>query len=235
MRERSVGARTFALLAGVALANACNRAPSSYEDVAGVAACDPDETTFTTEIDNPFLPLAAGRQVELRGDGGILVRVTALDETETVAGVETRVVEEHEESDGRVIEVSRNFFAQNANGDVCYFGEEVDMYADDGSVSAHTGSWRADGRGVRPGMFMPADPRVGQAFRQEMAPGVAEDQSKVVALGERTEVPAGTFEDTVTMTDLNPLDGTEDAKVYARGIGLIVDESAELTTYSPQD
>jgi hypothetical protein len=46
-------------------------------------------------------------------------------------------------------------------------------------------------------------------------------------------VPAGTFDDTVTMVDRNPLDGSEDTKVYARGVGLIVDEAAQMTEFSP--
>jgi hypothetical protein len=228
----SAGAVAVSLVVNVAVA--CGRSPSGYEGATGVGACDPSTTTFTTEIDNPFFPFTEGRQVELRSDDGVLVRVTALDEIENVAGVETRVIEEHEETRGRVAEISRNFFAQNADGDVCYFGEEVDMFGDDGSVTSHSGSWRANGDDVRPGMFMPADPHVGQAFQQEMAPGVAEDQSKVVALGETVEVPAGTFDDTVRMTDLNPLDGTEDEKVYAREIGLIVDETAQLTAFTPR-
>jgi hypothetical protein len=82
---------------------------------------------------------------------------------------------------------------------------------------------------------MPASPRVGQAFQQEVAPGIAEDQSKIVALGERAVVPGGTFDDTVTMIDRDPLSGGEDRKVYARGIGLIVDEAAEMTLFVAAD
>jgi hypothetical protein len=227
--------RRLAVLSALVAIAACAQSSTRGGPAPWATDFDVDPANLASVGRNPYFILEPGYYIVLKDHDKNQVTISVLDETRVVAGVETRVVEEHEESDGRVIEVSRNFFAQNANGDVCYFGEEVDMYADDGSIAAHTGSWRADGRGVRPGMFMPADPRVGQAFRQEMAPGVAEDQSKVVALGERTEVPAGTFEDTVTMTDLNPLDGTEDAKVYARGIGLIVDESAELTTYSPRD
>lgn len=57
-------------------------------------------------------------------------------------------------------------------------------------------------------------------------------QAKVTALGETTEVPAGTFTDTMTLLEINPLDGGRDTKVYARGIGVIVDGPAELTSYS---
>jgi hypothetical protein len=156
--------------------------------------------------------------------------MTVLDEIETVAGVDTRVVEEYEAADGRVIEISRNYFAQAQDGTVCYFGEEVDIYDENGEVTSHAGAWRAGGGNV-PGIFMPSSPQVGQAFHQEIAPEVAEDQAKVVALGETTEVPAGTYQDTVTMLDRNPLDGSEDTKVYARDVGLIVDEAVRMTRF----
>lgn len=58
------------------------------------------------------------------------------------------------------------------------------------------------------------------------------DQAKVIALGERVEVPVGTFDDTATLRDGSPLDGSTGEKVYARGIGLIVDGAARLTEYS---
>jgi hypothetical protein len=210
------------------LLSACGR--GDFENLMSGGVCDPSET-FTTVIDNPYLPLPPGRRIELQGNG-LLVRITVLDETETVAGVDTRVVEEYEAADGRVLEISRNYFAQAQDGTVCYFGEEVDIYDENGDVTSHAGAWRAGG-GNAPGIFMPSSPQVGQAFHQEIAPGVAEDQAKVVALGERTQVPAGTFEDTVTMLDRNPLDGSEDTKVYARDIGLIVDEAVLMTRFVP--
>lgn len=208
---------------------------TGYEGLADVGVCDPAGTTFTLDIDNPFFPLPVGHQLMLEGEEGgahLLVRITALDEVETVAGVETRVIEEYEAKDARVVEVSRNFFAQAHDGTVCYFGEDVDMYDGAGNVTSHSGSWRAGADDNRPGIFMPPHLEVGRAFQQEIAPGIAEDQAKVIALGERTEVPAGTFEGTATLRDGNPLDGSTGEKVYARGVGLIVDGAARLTKYS---
>lgn len=210
---------------------ACSRG-GGFENLMDLGVCDPYGGSFSTEIDNPYLPMPVGQRVELRDDGGLLVRITVLDQVETVADVKTRVVEEYEAVGGRVLEVSRNYFAQAEDGTVCYFGEEVDIYDEDGDITSHAGAWRAGGDNV-PGIFIPASPQIGQAFQQEIAPGVAEDQAKVVALGEETVVPAGTFDDTVTVVDRNPLDGSEDTKVYARGVGLIVDEAAQMTEFSP--
>jgi hypothetical protein len=214
--------------------SACGGA-EHFENLMDLRPCDPATTTFADEIDNPYFPLSAGAQTTLEGEQSgshVLVRLTVLEETEMVSGIPTRVVEEYEAAGGRVVEISRNFFAQSRDGTVCYFGEDVDMYDANGAVTGHSGSWRAGRDRSRPGIFMPSSPAIGMAFQQEFAPGVAEDESKVVALGDSTEVPAGTFTDTVTMLDLDPLGGGKDTKVYARGIGLIVDETAVLTDTS---
>ncbi|MGH2578823.1 MAG: hypothetical protein ACRDG9_13915 [Actinomycetota bacterium] len=214
---------------------ACGRF-SGYENLSGTDACDPAAGGFSIDIDNSFFPLPVGHQVVLEGEeagGHLLVRIMSLDETETVAGVESRVVEEYEAKRGEVVEISRNFFAQAQDGTVCYFGEDVDIYDGAGNITSHSGAWRAGVGGNRPGIFMPPTLEVGLAFQQEIAPGIAEDQAKVIALGEATEVPAGTFEETATLRDGSPLDGSSGEKVYARGIGLIVDGPARLTRYSP--
>ena len=228
---RRAGALVAAAL--IAILPACGRF-SGYDNLSGGGSCDPDTTTFTTDIDNPFFPLPVGHRVVLEGEEGsthLVVRITSLEETEIVDGVETRVVEEFESKDGQVVEISRNFFAQAEDGTVCYFGEDVDIYDGAGNVTSHSGEWRAGEGENRPGVFMPADLEVGQAFQQEVAPGIAEDQAKVMAIGETTGVPAGTFDDTVRMEDASPLDGSRGTKVYARGIGLIVDGPAQLTRY----
>ncbi|MEQ9618925.1 MAG: hypothetical protein RIG61_07095 [Deltaproteobacteria bacterium] len=200
-----------------------------------IAVCDPDAGPFSLVIDNGFFPLVVGTETVLEGEDDegteLRIEITVLDETEVVAGVTTRVVEEAEFEDGEVVEISRNFYAQAPDGTVCYFGEDVDDF-EDGVVVSHDGEWRAGEDGNLPGIIMPADPQVGDIFQQEAAPGIAEDQAEVVALGEVIDVPAGIFSDTVSTLDCNPLeDGAMDEKVYVFGIGLAIDEDAELTEF----
>lgn len=199
--------------------------------------CDPDGNAFTLEIDNDFSPLPVGRQWVLEGieeDEGeeieLRVQITVLDETEVVAGVTTRVVEEAEWEDDELVEVSRNFFAQTEEGTVCYFGEEVDP---------DEGAWRADDTDSNPGIFMPEDPEVGMVFQQEDAPE-ARDRAGIVALGESVTVPFGTFDETVIANDCNPVEepGCDpleegDRKVYVEELGIIVDGPAELVEFRP--
>ncbi len=207
---------------------------SCPESTLDLAVCDPSIVAFSTVIDNDFLPLPVGTAMVLEGmdDGEVIrVEITVPGDTALVAGVQTLVMIETEYEDGELVEISRNFVAQAADGTVCYFGEDVDDY-EDGNIVAHEGAWRAGENGYQAGILMPADPQVGDAYYQEYAPDVAEDMGEIIAFGEAIDVPAGDFDDTMTVEDCNPLEDAEtDEKVYVRGIGLAIDEEAELISY----
>jgi hypothetical protein len=204
----------------------------------GGAAVDYTSTFYLDQCDwsstggNLFFRLDPGLQLVLQGeeDGAALeVVISVMDETETVNGIETRVVEERESEAGELIEVSRNFFAVCVQtGSVFYFGEDVDDY-EDGQVVGHEGAWRAGEGENLPGLIMPAQPLLGARYYQEIAPGIAEDATETVAVGVQAETPAGTFESCIVQMDVNPLDpGPGDEKVYCPGIGNVQDESLVL-------
>ncbi|TFG75379.1 MAG: hypothetical protein E4H21_08925 [Thermodesulfobacteriales bacterium] len=199
-----------------------------------ISVCDPSAGPFSIIIDNEFFPLFVGDELVLEGeeDGEFLeVIITVLDEIEVVAGVTTRVIEETEFVDGELLEISRNFFVQAPDGTVCYYGEDVDVY-EDGIIVGHPGEWRAGEDGNLPGIQMPGNPQIGDIYAQEIAPGIAQDQAEIVALGETITVPAGTFSDTLITEDCNPLDnGALDDKAYVSGIGLAIDAAAELVSF----
>jgi hypothetical protein len=196
-----------------------------------------DRCTFTSAGSNPYFPLWPGYALLLEGteedDEGQLVEVaslaTVLLETEVVDGVRTRVFEEREWEDDELVEVSRNYLAFcRETGDVWYFGEDVDDY-EDGQVVGHGGAWRAGVNGAEPGILMPGSPILGARYYEEIAPGIAFDRAEIVAMGNEVTVPAGTYTDTLETVGTNPLDpGSEDHKVYARGVGVIVDEALQL-------
>ena len=208
------------------------------EPTLDISVCDPEGRDiaqyFSTNIDNEFFPLNLLTELVLEGeDDGETVRVeiTVPGDTEVVAGVETLVMVETEYEDGELLEISRNFIVQAEDGTVCYFGEDVDIY-DNGDVVSNDGAWRAGENGNLPGILMPGTPQVGDTFFQESAPGIAEDMSTIVAFGEPIDVPAGVFDDTLTAEDCNPMEDAEtDEKVYVRGIGLSVDDVAELISF----
>jgi hypothetical protein len=196
-----------------------------------IEICDPTAGPFSLEITNPYFPLPVGQVWLFKGveDGvNLRLRITVFNETEVVAGVTTRVVEEREWEDGELIEVSRNFFVQAQDGTVCYYGENVDIY-ENGQVVSHEGAWRAGEDDNLPGIIMPANPTEGMSYAQEVAPGIAEDRAEIVSIGETVTVPAGTFENTLHTRETTPLEpGNVSLKHYAPGVGLIVDSAFEL-------
>ena len=201
-----------------------------------IVVCDPVAgAPFSLTIDNEFFPLVVNDQFVLEGvDDGELIHleITVLDETEDVAGVTTRVVEEAEWIDGVLAEVSRNFFAQALDGTVCYFGEDVAIYDANGNVVSNEGQWRAGVNGALSGIFMPGNPQIGDIYSNEFAVGVAEDQAEVIDMDELINVPAGDFDETLTVEECNPLAGAEkDIKVFVRGIGLAIDGPTELISF----
>jgi hypothetical protein len=205
----------------------------SYDEL-DISVCAPDAGPFTLDIDNEYFPLTVGKVLVLEGDDDgttIRLEITVLDETEEVAGVTTRVMEEAEYENNVLVEISRNFFVQAPDGTVCYYGEDVDDY-EGGVVVGHGGEWRAGEGGNLPGIFMPGEPREGVQFYQEFAPGIAEDRAAITKMGEEITVPAGTFNETLRAFDWNPLEGgAGDVKYYIKGIGLSIDEVAKLVSY----
>ena len=184
---------------------------------------------------NPYWPLTPGRYVvlgALQPSGGEFVLISVLDETETIDGTETRVVEEREYQHGQLREISRNFFAMaRETEDVFYFGEDVDDY-EDGRVVGHGGQWRAGEDGARAGLYMPGKPLEGMRYYMEYHPGVAMDRAEIHQADAAVETPAGNFRRALIITESSPIEkGDESYKRYAHNVGMIYDDGLELYTY----
>ena len=176
---------------------------------------------------NAYLPIQPGNVLKL-AHGNDRLTVSILPDTKTVDGVTTGVLEEREEKDGQLIEVSRNFFATDRNtGDVYYFGEDVDNYKD-GKIINHESAWLAGVKGARFGLMIPGTPKVGDKFYQEIAPKVALDRVEVVSVDETIKTPAGTFHHCVHLRETTPLEADVSNKYYAPGVGMIKDDEFEL-------
>jgi hypothetical protein len=210
--------------------------PTPFKENVDITVCDPSKGGFTLAIDNAYFPMTVGNQWVFDGvENGeaVHLEITVLDSTVDVAGVTTRIVRERHQTTGVLVEESYNFFAQNSLGDVCYFGEDVDIYQG-GVIVAHDGQWRTGLNGHLPGIIMPAAPAVGMQFRAEIAPGVAEDRFQVMGLGETVSVPYATYSSTVRFLETTPLDpGVTDNKIFALEVGPIVDDVLKLTGKTP--
>lgn len=184
---------------------------------------------------NRFFILEPGYRLTLKGtEDGVeeVVVITVLNETKVVDGVVTRIVEERETKNGALIEVSRNFFAiDRKTNDVYYFGESVDMYRN-GRVTHHEGEWMSGQNGARYGLAMPARPKVGQKYYQEIAPDAAMDRAEIKSLQVSFQTPAGKFKNCVKVDETSPMEpGEHSIKIYAPGIGLIKDGVTRLVQH----
>ncbi len=200
----------------------------------------------STIIDHEFFPLTVGsiKNFEIETEDGletIVVEVTPT--TRNVMGIETRVVRDIVYLDGVIIEDTKDWFAQDNDGNVWYFGEEVINYEydDDGNLIStdNEGAWEAGIDGAQPGIQMPALLRIGDSFRQEFRAGEAEDIGAINALNVMITLLNGTSYNTLKTKEWNPLDeesGVE-YKYYAAGIGLVREEGdegfADLTQIMP--
>jgi hypothetical protein len=182
---------------------------------------------FTTTIDNPLLPFTPGSRWVYESeteDGLERIEVEVTDETREVMGVTTIVVHDEVFLDGELIEDTFDWYAQDSEGNVWYFGEET-AELEDGEVVSTEGSWEAGVDGALPGIVMPADPQPGDEYFQEFYEGEAEDYARIVSVGESVEVPFGSFDDCVVTEDLNPFEpDVIEHKSYCPGIGMTLEE-----------
>lgn len=204
-------ATALAVLLTACGAGAPQTAPPSGVDGLEIPTPSPDPADFVTGVDNPWFPLAPGSEWTYASSDGRSVVVT-VSGTTPVAGVEATAVDTVERSPrGRVVAESTAWFAQDRGGNVWHLGDE--------------GVWAAGEAGAQAGLAMPATPRVGDGFARELAPGVAEDESRVLSIDARRTTSYDAFEALVQVEDASPLEpGVTTEAFYARGIGLVLEE-----------
>ncbi|MEZ6014716.1 MAG: hypothetical protein R3F49_06365 [Planctomycetota bacterium] len=193
----------------------------------GVYAPDIDPQDFVAVIDNPFMPLLPGARRSYRKvePNGVVetIEIEVLTETREILGVACTVVRDIAMENGVVIEETLDYYAQDTDGNVWYFGE-LAMNFEDGYLHDLDGSWIGGEDGAQPGILMQATPQVGTVYRQEFFLGEAEDTAGIVALGVQAQVPYGTFGGCLVTHDFSPVDpGLLEQKYYAPGIGVVLE------------
>ncbi len=185
-----------------------------------------DPATFSTTIDNPYLPMVPGSRTIYEADTPDGKQVTTTEvtrDTKEVMGVKTVVVHDTVTVDGKPAEDTYDWFAQDRDGNVWYFGE-ASKEIKDGAVDTG-GSFEGGVDGAFPGIVMPANPQVGDKYRQEYAKGVAEDAGEVVSLQGNADTPlTGPAGDLLVIRDSDFLepDAPAESKYYKKGVGLIL-------------
>jgi len=183
---------------------------------------------FIAEINNKFFALTPGTTLvyESQTDEGVeRIEFTVTHEKRNVMGVDTIVVWDRVWLNDELIEDTKDWFAQDLEGNVWYFGEDSKDFVG-GQLVSTKGSWEAGIDNAKPGIIMKASPQIGDSYRQEYYSGKAEDMGEVVALGETVSVPYGTFSDCIKTKDWNVLEpGVIEFKYYCPEIGGVVLET----------
>jgi hypothetical protein len=181
---------------------------------------------FTTNIDNPYWPMPVGAtwHVHVSNPQGESLQETirVTDQTKKIAdGVTARVVRDVVYTNGKPSEITDDWYAQDKEGNIWYFGENT-ATIENGKKDT-SGSFEAGKNGADAGIAMAAHPYVGLTYREEYYKGHAEDRTKVLALGQQVEAPAGHFTDAILTDDYSPLEPTvSEYKLYAKGVGPVV-------------
>ncbi len=209
--------------------------------------CKVDETynpeinpaNFVAAVDNPLYPLVPGTKLVYR-EGSETIEVSVTRDTKQILGVTCVVVRDTVSVDGEVSEDTFDWFAQDKDGNVWYFGEDTKEY-EDGKVVSTEGSWEAGVGGAKPGYVMLAAPKVGDTYRQEYFPCHAEDMAEVLSLDESVSVPYGNLENCLKTRDYSPLEpAANENKYYCPGLGVALEvnvntggrgELVEVTTF----
>jgi hypothetical protein len=199
---------------------------------------------FGSVIDNPWFPLKPGTTLVYRGvkDGEKVVdTVQVTSDTKVIDGVTCVTVHDELTIGGAVEERTDDWYAQDVAGDVWYFGEDTAELDAAGKVTSTEGTWASGIDGATAGIFMPADPQIGESHVQEFYAGHAEDHFVVLLTDTSIKVPAGSWTGALLTGEWTPLEpAVFTEKVYVRGIGEVReadveggDEHLEMVSVSP--
>jgi hypothetical protein len=241
-----VAAALLLLTAGGATASSSGHAATaraSQSDPTAGLPCAPLRGFFPghhfpapTTINNTYFPLVPGTQFVLEGranrGGAALphrVTFTVTDLTKVIRGVRTLAVWDVDEDGGQVVEAELAFFAQDDRGNVWTMGEYPEEY-EDGTFVGASSTWFAGLEGAIPGVLVPGKPRVqraGRFFIEGLAPSVDFLDCAMVPSAKKVKrnlhvcVPAGCFDNVLTINETSPLepDGGIQVKYYAPGVG----------------
>ena len=215
-------------------------APACAHNHAARAGATIDPSTFVRTISNPWLPYRPGSVWVYRGiKDGRTQRdvVTVTHRTKLLMGVRCEALTDVARHGNTVLERTTDWYAQDSEGNVWYFGERTADYAD-GHVDHSGMSSRASIHGAQPGIVMTAHPAVGRHAPAGVLAGPGQDQYWLVDLGQRASVPYGSSATPTLTLEWSRLEpNVIDRKQYVRGIGVVVDgcqgppETASLVSF----
>ena len=183
---------------------------------------------FVHTITNPYLPFPVGRTLIYRGikDGVTQIdRVHVTSKIRVLEGIAATAVTDVATHNGKPLEKTTDYYAQDKQGNVWYLGENTAAYVH-GHVD-HSGSWLAGVHDGEPGIVMLAHPRVPDAYRQEFLAGQAQDTAWIVSRGGSFTLPFTVVHNVITSYEFTVLEPKVlDKKIYAPGLGIVMEKAA---------
>jgi hypothetical protein len=150
--------------------------------------------------------------------------MTVTHETATIDGVPCVVVHDRLYERGRLSERTTDWYTQDRQGNVWYFGEDTAELDEHGKVTSTEGTWRSSVDGASPGVFMHAHPRVGESGSRANFKGHADDHYRVIGLFDT--LPGGRTANALLTQETTPLEpGVVDHKLYVGGIGTVLEQT----------
>ena len=165
-----------------------------------------------TNDGNRWLPLRAGTVYRYHANTGKAVTVRVLSSHRSFQGHSSVAVDTKELVGGRVNEHFVDWYWRDRFGTVWHMAHS----------SARAGeSWQAGRHGARRGILLKAQPKVGDRYGEEFAPGIAEDRATVASVSGgrvRLDVTSPLYPETIRFT-------------YKAGTGLVqVRDKGEVQT-----
>ncbi len=184
---------------------------------------------FGNTIDNPWHPLIPGTVMTYEGtkDDKPATQVTTVtSRTKTIVGVKCVVVEDIMSLAGVPVDKTMGYYAQDKDGNVWSFGEDVQELDSKGKV-AKTEGWHAGIDGATPSIIMEATPTKGHTLINEYT----NDHAEVVSLAKSVKVPLGSYSDALMMKEWTPDEpDLLTNKYYVKDIGAVRDVAVKGDT-----
>ena len=185
------------------------------------------QLNFVDSITNPYWPMRVGNTWKYENTDEEAVEtidIEVLEEKKQIMGITCTVVRDRVYEEGKLVEDTYDWFAQDKAGNVWYMGEDS-REMDGDKIINYEGSWEAGVDGAKPGIVMWANPFPGIPYRQEYYFDEAEDWGQVVEILPSMNIGDTTYQNVVKTKEWTPLekDHTEN-KYYAPGVGLIKEQ-----------
>jgi hypothetical protein len=182
---------------------------------------------FSSSITNPYWPMKPGDHWvyrETNAEGEVQRNdVVVMKQTKKIMGIDTVIVHDTVKLGGELTEDTYDWYAQDSQGNLWYFGEDTTEY-ENGKLKTKEGSWEAGKDGALPGIIMPANPQVGMTYREEYYKGHAEDGASIISTDALAKVPYGRFDHGIQTRNFSGIEpDVIEEKIYAQDVGIVLE------------